>query len=357
MIATSLSLTDLAYNLLMVVLVGGSLYAFRAWKTPAMALLGLPLGLIAAIVALVMARSPFDAVRFAASFLLVHFPMLLAVTAALLWSDCRKTAILAILGALTVVGVACDAYFLEPHWIETTHTELASPRIRQRIRVVVVADLQTDGFGDYERRVLKRIVEEKPDLVLFAGDYVQMRKGDRQRVAADINAALRELDLSPPLGMFAIRGNVDGGECPRCFAGLPIVFVETTQSFDLGPLQLTCLGLDNSFRQRLTIQRPSSEGYHLTVGHSPNYALGTIDADLLIAGHTHGGQICVPLFGALTTNSLIPRAWASDLTRLSQGRYLYISRGIGIERSGAPRLRFWCRPELAVIDLVPAPEP
>jgi predicted MPP superfamily phosphohydrolase len=61
----------------------------------------------------------------------------------------------------------------------------------------------------------------------------------------------------------------------------------------------------------------------------------------------------LPFIGILAKGADIPRAWAAGVTNLSGGRKLIVSRGTGMERDLAPRLRFLCRPELAVIDLVP----
>ena len=79
------------------------------------------------------------------------------------------------------------------------------------------------------------------------------------------------------------------------------------------------------------------------------------DADLILAGHTHGGQVRLPLLGPLLTLSQVPRSWAAGRTELPGGGTLIVSRGVGMERHDAPRLRFLCRPELVVLDLIPAP--
>jgi hypothetical protein len=50
----------------------------------------------------------------------------------------------------------------------------------------------------------------------------------------------------------------------------------------------------------------------------------------------------------------VPRAWAAGTTRLDSGRTLVVSRGVGMERGDAPRLRFLCRPEIVIVEIVPA---
>jgi len=92
----------------------------------------------------------------------------------------------------------------------------------------------------------------------------------------------------------------------------------------------------------------------VALGHRPDFALGDVRADLLLAGHTHGGQVVLPFIGPPITLTAVPRSWASGRTELDGGRTLVVSRGVGMERGYAPRLRFGCPPEILVIDLVPS---
>ena len=91
------------------------------------------------------------------------------------------------------------------------------------------------------------------------------------------------------------------------------------------------------------------------IGHNPNFALQRPDADLYLAGHTHGGQVVIPFIGPLITFSDLPVDQVAGRTDFTNGSTLIVSRGIGLERYDAPRLRFLCRPEVAVIDLLPQP--
>ena len=166
-----------------------------------------------------------------------------------------------------------------------------------------------------------------------------------------MNRIFREADLSPRLGMVAIRGNVDWNGWEAIFQGLEVMVVEETETVDLGPLSITGVGWLDS--ENTALQIDGSKNYHIVLGHSPNFSLGEIEGDLLLAGHTHGGQVQLPGIGPLLTLSAVPRSWAAGLTEIHPGQYLLVSRGIGLERGHAPRLRFLCHPELIIIDLLP----
>ena len=253
-------------------------------------------------------------------------------------------------------AVAFDAFLIEPTWLDVSHRQIASEKLTRPLRVVVIADLQTDRFGDYERRVLRLAADQEPDLLLFAGDYVHCHnRNARYSVAREINEYLRGLELTVPAGMFAVQGNIDDERWHGAFEGSGVTAVHDTQCFETGGLLLTCLSRRDSFHSGLTIENDQPGKFHIVLGHSPNFALGRVQADLLLAGHTHGGQVRLPFVGPLLTLANVPRSWAAGLTELPSGGKLLVSRGIGMERGSAPRLRFLCRPELAVIELVPKP--
>ncbi len=263
----------------------------------------------------------------------------------------RLAAALTALGLLTGLA-AVDAFLVEPHWLERTRYVLRSERLEQPLRIVLLADLQTDRIGPYERRVLDAVAAADADLVLFAGDYLQT---DDPRAYASLKAqliaALQDAQLQPPLGIFAVRGDVDGYAWPEIFATIGATAVQRSASFDLGPIALTALDPVDSRASRPPV--PQLSKFHVVLGHAPDYALARPSADLLLAGHVHGGQVRLPFFGPPFTLSRVPRAWAAGLTELPWGGWLLVSRGIGLERAEAPRMRLLCRPELAIIDLEP----
>jgi len=309
--------------------------------------------LIAALLAAIMATDHFDFIRLAAYGIFLHGTVLALGSTLAWWRTKKGLATLSGTASVFLVSLVYYIFLVEPFWLEVSYWQISSPKIHQSLRIVVVADLQTDNFGDYERSVLRRAMEEKPDLLLLAGDYIQAPGQQYQLISQQINKFLRDIHFSAPNGIYAVQGNVDPPNWHEIFNGLNITAVNARQTFDIGELRLTCLGLGESFTKSLTMTNPDPDSFHLVLGHSPDFALGRIDADLLIAGHTHGGQVCLPLIGPPIVLARVPRSWASGLTILPDGAKLLVSRGIGMERSCAPRMRFLCRPELMVIDLKP----
>lgn len=127
--------------------------------------------------------------------------------------------------------------------------------------------------------------------------------------------------------------------------------MRTTESFDVGGIHLSGLSHYDSGNKKLAI--PASSDYHIVLGHRPDFSLGKVNGDLFVAGHTHGGQVCIPFFGPVMTLSKVPRKWASGMTEIAGSKYLVVSRGVGLERGNAPALRFCCAPEIVIIDIVP----
>ena len=162
---------------------------------------------------------------------------------------------------------------------------------------------------------------------------------------------IKESGLKAPMGNYAVRGNVELNGWPAIFQGLPVSANDDRTRYDLGSMIVTGLSFHDSFNPELHI--PSEKKFHIIVGHGPDFALARPDADLLVAGHCHGGQVQLPGIGPLVTLSRVPKKWAAGKTELPAGSLL-VSRGIGMERRYAPRLRFLCRPELMFITLVPS---
>lgn len=86
--------------------------------------------------------------------------------------------------------------------------------------------------------------------------------------------------------------------------------------------------------------------------HSPDLVedLPPNAVDLYVAGHTHGGQVALPFYGALVTLSRFGKKYEAGLYHVGDTT-LYVNRGIGMEGGPAPRVRFCARPEITVFEI------
>lgn len=307
----------------------------------------------ASVVALVV-ESGFSPLRFhamrAASFaIFLHVPLVLVAAAWLKRRDVKRASLLALL-AVGLGAAALDAFVYEPRALVTSAYEV---KVGAPVRAVVMSDFQAARIGDYERSVLQRIASLDPELVLLAGDYVQAYGAGRAAVVQDFRRAWQAAGIHPKLGVFAVRGDVEpDGWQEEIFDGLGVTTSDETRTFEAGGLAITLLSLEDSSRRNLSLPKVA-EGGTLVLGHRPDYALGDGPAGLLVAGHTHGGQVQLPLWGPPLILSAVPRAWgAGGLHTVDASRSLLVTRGAGVEHADdAPPLRFNCRPEIVALDL------
>jgi uncharacterized protein len=129
----------------------------------------------------------------------------------------------------------------------------------------------------------------------------------------------------------------------------------TRRLISLDGLKIEVMGLDDPHIRRLDLRvapREHLSAFGVAVAHSPDPApeLAALGYDLMLFGHTHGGQVRFPIVGPLVTNSVVPRRIASGLVRMGNA-YAHISPGLGTSKY-AP-FRFLCRPEATLVELVP----
>lgn len=263
----------------------------------------------------------------------------------------------AVVLACTLV-IAVDAFFIEPHMLEIKRHAIISEKLEEPLHVAILSDFQTDHVGDYERSVLQTVAEEKPDLFLLPGDFIQTFTPQEWANERDrFRQAFKDLHISPKYGTFAVQGNVDDFSCwQQLFADVPGHTFEQSETVSAGPVDITGLSFYDGRNSELKLYpKKQSKKFHIVMAHYPDFCLGKIPGDLLVAGHCHGGQVQIPFFGPLMTASNVPKQWINgDVVQLPSGSKLIVSRGVGMERHNAPRLRFFCRPQLIFVDLLPA---
>ena len=254
--------------------------------------------------------------------------------------------------------VLCFLYgtLIEAHWVAVTSTEIkvARPVLGcDRYRIVHLSDLHLEEVGRRESRVVDRVREAKPDLILLTGDYMNSREG-----AAALSEMLAALHHVAPV--YGIPGNWDSKFLlTQVFqeAGATLL-VDDSVLLERGGGKLRLVGQEVQPKKPLReLLRGRDDGaYTIFLHHKPDAVDEIHDrepgqrVDLFLCGHTHGGQVRLPFWGAVITLSKYHKRFESGLYEF-EGVPMYVNRGVGCEGGSAPRVRFLCRPEVAVIDL------
>ncbi|HZH29626.1 MAG TPA: metallophosphoesterase [Pyrinomonadaceae bacterium] len=259
--------------------------------------------------------------------------------------------------ALAVVGVLCMAYgyFIEPYWLSVTRVRVASAKLppgTRPIRLVHISDLHSDPQARLEEQLPDAIAAERPDLIVFTGDSINSPAG----LPVLRNCLTRLARIAPT---FVVKGNWDASfwRAENLFAGTGVRELKNEAvRFDAGGVSLWIAGVPVGGEHRLdeTLDALPPEAFKVFLYHYPDLIneVAAKKIDLYCAGHTHGGQVALPLYGALVTLSKFGKRYEAGLYRVGETT-LYVNRGMGMEGGAAPRVRFWARPEVTVIEIAP----
>lgn len=224
------------------------------------------------------------------------------------------------------------------------------------VKALLISDIHVAG-PDMPPARLERLVSRinalRPDLVLIAGDFVSdKRTATRHYSVAEAVAPLG--GLRARLGSVAVLGNHDhwrdAGATREALAKAGVKLLDN-DAIQLGPLAIG--GLNDAFTRRddlpATLRRLRAlPGARLLLSHSPDpFAQLPADVALMLAGHTHCGQIALPLIGPLSTMSAYGDRYACGLVR-ERGQTLIVGAGVGT--SMLP-LRIGVPPDLWLIEL------
>jgi hypothetical protein len=253
------------------------------------------------------------------------------------------------LAALALLAV--DAFLVEPYRLEVTRHSVAAA-VRRPVVLAHLTDLHSWGLGRRERTLLSALRTERPDLIVITGDSIP----DRETGVTPEPVAEVFKQLHAPLGVFAVLGNWENwrrvAREPAFYqaAGVTLLVNEARRIRD----DLWVVGLDDALSgdpagaAKALADVPDGVA-RVVLMHSPEYFDELPDVDLVaLAGHTHGGQVRVPGLRPFWlppgSGSYVSGWYSRDSSRL------FVSRGIGTSILPA---RFWCRPELALITLLP----
>jgi predicted MPP superfamily phosphohydrolase len=263
-------------------------------------------------------------------------------------------------GLAAGTAVAAYAAVIEPQMLLLRRHTIPLPAWRGApLRVGVLADIHAalpQMSCARVARIGRRLLAERPELVLLPGDFVTTRNPSVRKLRVEpVVAALAELAAAVPT--FAVLGNHDwhygGGQVTRALEATGItVLANAAARLELAGGPLWIAGIDDMFTGhddlRRALEGVDGEDPLVLLSHVPDiFPHVPPGVALTVAGHTHGGQVRIPFYGPIRTLSRLPRRMAYGLHE-HEGRHLYVSGGVGV--SNVP-VRFACPPEIAILTL------
>jgi len=266
-----------------------------------------------------------------------------------------------------VVAIACDGILLEPNRPRVVRRELFLPRWQERMNgftIAVLSDFHYDSyFSVHPLHAAIPIVNSlRPDLIALTGDFVTVPQvGDPRRgaFAAEPCASLLS-QMTAPHGLWAIMGNHDDGTDPRHVTGVLQseniqVLANQSKAIEHDGARFWLAGVNDVLSGAADLPKtlrpvPSGEAVVL-LAHEPDFAdqVSRFPIDLQLSGHSHGGQIRIPL---------LPPLYLPELAKkYIRGEYrvgpltLYTNAGLGTLMIP---MRLNCPPEITLLTLRPS---
>jgi predicted MPP superfamily phosphohydrolase len=263
-----------------------------------------------------------------------------------------------------IPGIGAYAHLVEPTWLKVKRLTLSLhnlPPSLDGFRLVHLSDLHVGSAvpGWFLRRVIKTVGQLAPDAIMLTGDFVHTRPEGSQGLAALLSR------LQAPQGVFAVLGNHDYAVNYPGHSGIPgaeeVVITALEQAgitllrnewlpIGGGRYPLVVVGIEDlwSGRAQLAPLQDIPPSYpRVLLSHNPDIVqfLPQGSFDLLLCGHTHGGQVRIPPFPPPVTATSNRRFWGG---LFAHGRsWIFVSRGIGYTW----RVRLAARPECVEITL------
>lgn len=258
---------------------------------------------------------------------------------------------------------------IEPDWFELTTKQIRLPHLTQPVRLLHLSDFHASRDVPFSliEKAIKQALQQNYDLVCLTGDFIT----DHLEDPASYRRILRKLSEHAPT--VACPGNHDGGQWAGSTYGyndLKVVqkllqdsqirlLINQQVDIRIREQTLSIVGLGDLWSKELHPERvldsPGSRDQPLVVlAHNPDSKedLKDYDWDLMLCGHTHGGQLVVPLIDYRPFLPIRDARFAEGLHNWA-GRQIHVTRGVG----NLHGMRFNCRPEISVLELIPMASP
>lgn len=237
---------------------------------------------------------------------------------------------------LLIVALPFYAWKVEPFLVHVNHVELGKKNERTPLNVVQISDLQVSEYYETNRldKVIEKVNAQKPDILLFTGDLFDNYSKYPEQMAPMIEK-LKAFKAN--IGKYAVWGNHDyGGGAVRVYedvmsAGEFTVLRNQGETLTLSDGRQVFLGgLDDSLLGNPSVSDTLAyrQNYAITMTHEPDVAdafIGT-DTQLVLAGHSHGGQVWIPFY---PIKNVLAEKYTRGLYQLDAITQLYVNTGIG----------------------------
>jgi predicted MPP superfamily phosphohydrolase len=256
--------------------------------------------------------------------------------------------------------VLADALWREPRSFVVEEVSLSLAKIPpgRELRLVHLSDLHLRTLPPHFEKAAETVNALKPDLILLTGDYLEQGRSLR-----GVLKFLRRLKATR--GIYAVQGNweywsrLEGENLRRSFGRVGVkLLIDQRHDLSVRQIPLSILGLDypsasDNIDRICRVADP--DRLNLLLSHVPAFNHETLCGlvDLILSGHTHGGQIRIPFFPPLYLPRFSGR-FVSGLYRVTPRKIpLYVNRGLG---TSVLPVRFLCRPEITLMRIGSVPE-
>lgn len=285
---------------------------------------------------------------------------------------------------MTMLGILCSIAFIlvllilwvilyDTHHFVVVRYRLTSPKLKKKTRLVMLSDLHNYQYGRENSQLLEAIKKEQPDLVVIAGDMITARKKEKFNHTLDL---LKKLKEQYPL--YYAYGNHEQKIAlyPERYGDMAKQFEKALKERGIEPyrnahVRLPDRGIDlygaeigQAYYQRFSkmpmeddyletiLGKPDPSSFCLLLAHNPDYFPEYVKwgADLVLAGHVHGGIVRLPFLGGVIAPSmrLFPKYDGGAF--YEEGAAMFLGRGIGTH---SPNVRLFNPGELMVVELEP----
>ncbi len=252
-------------------------------------------------------------------------------------------------------GVVFYGSYIEPRILTVKNESFDLVGLDQPLRIALLSDIHIGPYkgAGWVAEIVKRTNEQKPDLVLLLGDFVMGSEGQVEQ--------LEQLEqLQTKLGVYAILGNhdYDAGRSEEVWKALESfgvkVLVNTSTPIKLSDDSVLWLAgtgdLWNDIDLEKTLSGRTAAENVLLMSHNPDVVLSSKNdvADLIVSGHTHGGQIRLPWLGPVSNvPTVLGKEYDEGFFQVNDLN-VFVTSGLG---EMGPRARLFNPPEVMVVEL------